>query len=64
LTTAAASPSHAPFTSVRHNAPVQLSRKTAMRKLILVFVLSLVAGGAFAATGARARLDAIANGLH
>jgi outer membrane lipoprotein carrier protein len=64
LTTAAASPSHAPFTSVRHNAPVQLSRKTAMRKLILVFVLSLVAGGAFAATGARARLDAFANGLH
>jgi len=35
-----------------------------MRKLILVFVLSLVAGGAFAATGARARLDAFANGLH
>jgi outer membrane lipoprotein carrier protein len=64
LTTAAASPSHAPFTSIRHNAPVQLSRKTAMRKLILVFVLSLVAGGAFAATGARARLDAFANGLH
>ncbi|HET9818257.1 MAG TPA: outer membrane lipoprotein chaperone LolA [Rhodanobacteraceae bacterium] len=35
-----------------------------MRKLILLFVLSLVAGSAFAATGARARLDAFANGLH
>ena len=35
-----------------------------MRKLILVFVLSLVAGGAFAATGARARLDAFAHDLH
>jgi outer membrane lipoprotein carrier protein len=35
-----------------------------MRKLILLFVLSLVAGGAFAATGARARLDAFASGLH
>ncbi|MGH8216805.1 MAG: outer membrane lipoprotein chaperone LolA [Rhodanobacteraceae bacterium] len=35
-----------------------------MRKMILWFVLSLVAGSAFAATGARARLDAFANGLH
>jgi outer membrane lipoprotein carrier protein len=35
-----------------------------MRKLILLLVLSLVAGGAFAATGARARLDVFANGLH
>jgi outer membrane lipoprotein carrier protein len=35
-----------------------------MRKLILLFGLSLVAGGALAATGARARLDAFADGLH
>ena len=35
-----------------------------MRKLMLWIVLSLVAGAAFAATGARARLDAFANGLH
>ena len=35
-----------------------------MRKLILLFAMSLVAGSAFAATGARARLDAFASGLH
>ncbi|MGH8154179.1 MAG: outer membrane lipoprotein chaperone LolA [Rhodanobacteraceae bacterium] len=36
-----------------------------MRKLILLVALSLFAGSAFAAaTGARARLDAFANGLH
>lgn len=35
-----------------------------MRKLILGIVLSLFACTAFAATGARARLDAFANGLH
>lgn len=35
-----------------------------MRKLILLIALSLVASAAFAATGARARLDAFANGLH
>ncbi|HLI16731.1 MAG TPA: outer membrane lipoprotein chaperone LolA [Rhodanobacteraceae bacterium] len=35
-----------------------------MRKLILLLVLSLLAGSAFAATGARARLDAFAKGLH
>lgn len=35
-----------------------------MRKLMLWIVLSLVVGTAFAATGARARLDAFANGLH
>ena len=35
-----------------------------MRKLILLIALSLFAGAAFAATGARARLDAFANGLH
>lgn len=35
-----------------------------MRKWIIFVVLSLVAGSAFAATGARARLDAFANGLH
>jgi len=35
-----------------------------MRKLILLVALSLLAGTAFAATGARARLDAFANNLH
>lgn len=35
-----------------------------MRNLILVVALSLFAGAAFAATGARARLDAFAGGLH
>lgn len=35
-----------------------------MRKWIIFVALSLVAGSAFAATGARARLDAFANGLH
>lgn len=35
-----------------------------MRKLILLVTLSLFAASAFAATGARARLDAFANGLH
>lgn len=35
-----------------------------MRKLILLVALSLFAGTAFAATGARARLDVFANGLH
>lgn len=35
-----------------------------MRKLILLVALSLVGGTAFAATGARARLDAFAHGLH
>lgn len=37
-----------------------------MRKIILMLVLALcgLAGTAFAATGARARLDAFANGLH
>lgn len=35
-----------------------------MRKLMLWIVLSFVACTAFAATGARARLDAFANGLH
>lgn len=35
-----------------------------MRKLILLITLSLFAASAFAATGARARLDAFANGLH
>lgn len=35
-----------------------------MRKLILLVALSLFACAAFAATGARARLDAFANGLH
>jgi outer membrane lipoprotein carrier protein len=35
-----------------------------MRKLILLVTLSLFAVSAFAATGARARLDAFANGLH
>jgi outer membrane lipoprotein carrier protein len=41
-----------------------MPRKNAMRKLILLFALSLVASTAFAATGARARLDAFAKGLH
>lgn len=35
-----------------------------MRKLMLLVALSLFASCAFAATGARARLDAFANGLH
>lgn len=35
-----------------------------MRKLMLWLILSLFASAAFAATGARARLDAFANGLH
>jgi outer membrane lipoprotein carrier protein len=35
-----------------------------MRKSILLFVLSMVAGSALAASGARARLDAFADGLH
>ncbi|HEX5352825.1 MAG TPA: outer membrane lipoprotein chaperone LolA [Rhodanobacteraceae bacterium] len=35
-----------------------------MRKSILLIALSLFASAAFAATGARARLDAFANGLH
>lgn len=35
-----------------------------MRKLILLLVLSLLAGSAFAATGGRARLDTFAKGLH
>lgn len=35
-----------------------------MRKLILLAAMSLFASTAFAATGARARLDAFANGLH
>ena len=35
-----------------------------MRKLMLWVVLSMLAGAAFAATGARARLDAFAHGLH
>jgi outer membrane lipoprotein carrier protein len=35
-----------------------------MRKLILLVTLSLFAVSAYAATGARARLDAFANGLH
>ena len=35
-----------------------------MRKLILLIALSLFAGTAFAATGARARLDAFAHDLH
>ncbi|MGH8114032.1 MAG: outer membrane lipoprotein chaperone LolA [Rhodanobacteraceae bacterium] len=35
-----------------------------MRKWIVFIVLSLLAGGAFAATDARARLDTFANGLH
>lgn len=35
-----------------------------MRKLILLVAMSLFACAAFAATGARARLDAFANGLH
>ncbi|HEX7349321.1 MAG TPA: outer membrane lipoprotein chaperone LolA [Rhodanobacteraceae bacterium] len=35
-----------------------------MRKWLLLIGLSLVAGSAMAATGARARLDAFANGLH
>lgn len=35
-----------------------------MRKLIVLMMLLLVAGSAFAAAGARARLDAFANGLH
>ncbi|TAN04436.1 MAG: outer membrane lipoprotein chaperone LolA [Rhodanobacteraceae bacterium] len=35
-----------------------------MRKLILLLTLSLFAVSAFAATGARARLDAFAHGLH
>lgn len=35
-----------------------------MRKSILLIALSLVASAAFAATGARARLDAFANRLH
>lgn len=35
-----------------------------MRKLIVLAALSLVACSAFAATGARARLDAFAKGLH
>jgi outer membrane lipoprotein carrier protein len=35
-----------------------------MRKLILLVTLSLFAVSAFAATGARPRLDAFANGLH
>ncbi|HET7163213.1 MAG TPA: outer membrane lipoprotein chaperone LolA [Rhodanobacteraceae bacterium] len=35
-----------------------------MRKLILLITLSLFAVTVFAATGARARLDAFANGLH
>lgn len=35
-----------------------------MRKIILSIALLLLAGSAFAATGARARLDAFAQGLH
>ena len=35
-----------------------------MRKWVMFIALSLFAGAAFAATGARARLDAFANGLH
>lgn len=35
-----------------------------MRKLLMFLALSLLAGSAFAATGARARLDAFAHGLH
>ncbi len=35
-----------------------------MRKIIVSIVLLLLAGSAFAASGARARLDAFANGLH
>jgi outer membrane lipoprotein carrier protein len=35
-----------------------------MRKWIMFIVLSILAVAAFAATGARARLDAFANGLH
>lgn len=35
-----------------------------MRKVMLMIVLCLSAGTAFAATGARARLDAFASGLH
>lgn len=35
-----------------------------MRKIMLGIMLSLVASTVFAATGARARLDAFANGLH
>lgn len=35
-----------------------------MRKWIMVISISLLAATAFAATGARARLDAFANGLH
>ena len=35
-----------------------------MRKFIVTIVLLLLAGSAFAAAGARARLDAFANGLH
>ena len=35
-----------------------------MRKLILLVAMSLFASTAFAATGARARLDAFAHGLH
>jgi outer membrane lipoprotein carrier protein len=35
-----------------------------MRKLILLLALSMLAGSAFAATGARARLEAFAGGLH
>jgi len=40
------------------------AKETVMRKLILLIALSLVASAAFAATGARARLDAFANRLH
>ncbi|TAM99687.1 MAG: outer membrane lipoprotein carrier protein LolA, partial [Rhodanobacteraceae bacterium] len=35
-----------------------------MRKSIMLAALLLFTGTAFAATGARARLDAFANGLH
>ncbi len=35
-----------------------------MRKFMLFILLACIAGSAFAATGARARLDAFANGLH
>lgn len=45
--------------------PVRLRpQENEMRKLILLLLLSLLAGSAFAASGARARLDAFARGLH
>jgi outer membrane lipoprotein carrier protein len=52
------------FTPRMDNARVLPSREMTMRKLILLVGLSLFACTAFAATGARARLDAFANGLH